>query len=45
MLFAVMTTGIVLATLLFSNSALKDKEDQKAKLKEQLSSFRRKRNN
>ena len=41
MLFAVMTTGIVLATLYSQKSALKDKEAQKQELKEQLSSLQK----
>ena len=41
MLFAVITTGIVLATLYSQKSALKDKEAQKQELKEQLSSLQK----
>ncbi|WP_455663018.1 FtsB family cell division protein [Pradoshia sp.] len=41
MLFAVVTTGIVLATLYSQKSALKDKEAQKQELKEQLSSLQK----
>ena len=36
-LFAVITTGIVLATLFSQHSALKDKEEQKSELEAQLS--------
>lgn len=41
MLFAVISTGIVLATLYSQKSALKDKELQKQELKEQLSSLQK----
>lgn len=41
MLFAVISTGIVLATLYSQKSALKDKEAQKQELKEQLSSLQK----
>ena len=41
MLFAVVTTGIVLAALYSQKSALKDKEAQKQELKEQLSSLQK----
>lgn len=41
MLFAVISTGIVLAMLYSQKSALKDKEAQKQELKEQLSSLQK----
>lgn len=41
MLFAVVTTGVVLAALYSQKSALKDKEAQKQELKEQLSSLQK----